>query len=72
MKNAEHGLVKTGWTTKEVGFCLQNFLCIIEMFFIAIGMHFAFHYTGAFRSSRDAAVCSYRTIFASGFNRMGQ
>jgi hypothetical protein len=46
MKAADDGLLQRGWTTKEVGFCIQNFLCIIEMFFIAIGMHYAFHYTG--------------------------
>lgn len=45
MKAADDGLLQRGWTTKEVGFCIQNFLCIIEMFFIAIGMHYAFHYT---------------------------
>lgn len=45
MKAADDGLLQRGWTTKEVGFCIQNFLCIVEMFFIAIGMHYAFHYT---------------------------
>jgi hypothetical protein len=45
MKEADDGLLKRGWTSKEVGFCIQNFLCIIEMLFIGIGFHYAFHYT---------------------------
>ena len=46
MKEADDGLIKRGWTTAEVGFCIQNFLCLVEMFFIGIGMSYAFHYTG--------------------------
>jgi hypothetical protein len=45
MKEADDALIKRGWTSSEVGFCIQNFLCLIEMFFIGIGMAYAFHYT---------------------------
>ena len=45
MKEADDGLIKRGWTSKEVGSCIQNFLCIIEMLFIGVAMHYAFHYT---------------------------
>ena len=45
MKEADDGLIKRGWTSTEVGFCIQNFLCLLEMFFIGIGMAYAFHYT---------------------------
>ena len=45
MKEADDGLVKRGWTSTEVGFCIINFLCIIEMLFIGMLFHYAFHYT---------------------------
>lgn len=45
MKEADDGLIKRGWTSSEIGFCIQNFLCLFEMFFIGIGMSYAFHYT---------------------------
>jgi hypothetical protein len=45
MKEADDGLIKRGWTSSEVGFCIQNFLCLFEMFFIGMGMSYAFHYT---------------------------
>jgi hypothetical protein len=31
MKEADDGLIKRGWTSTEVGFCVINFLCIIEV-----------------------------------------
>ena len=45
MKEADDALIKRGWTSSEVGFCIQNFLCLLEMFFIGLGMAYAFHYT---------------------------
>ena len=37
MKEADDGLIKRGWTSTEVGFCIINFLCIIE-----VGLFFFF------------------------------
>ena len=42
----------------QVGFCIQNFLCIIEMFLIGIAMHYAFHYT---EWCAPSLPCSART-----------
>ena len=46
MKEADDSLIKRGWTPSEVGLCINNFLVLIEMLFIGIGMSYAFHYTG--------------------------
>mmetsp|Transcript_53291 Transcript_53291/g.121465 ORF Transcript_53291/g.121465 Transcript_53291/m.121465 type:complete len:479 (-) Transcript_53291:341-1777(-) len=45
MKEADDSLIKRGWTPSEVGLCINNFLVLIEMLFIGIGMSYAFHYT---------------------------
>ena len=40
MKEADDGLLKRGWTSKDVGYCINNFLCIVEMFFICLVFHY--------------------------------